>query len=264
MRRLKLVVFGLFCSVLLAWGGAAAQRRAGYVGNLRNNSCVKCHSSLREPLKISVHFFDWKNSRHDKAGVSCEKCHGGDPAAATIKAAHIGVSSPSAAGSPLSAKELQNTCGKCHGEIVKAFANSAHGLNFQAGVPNCSTCHQHMATSVISWPPETTKLCASCHRANGGNAGALLDVPAQAGDTIAAFSRADGVVEWAYYLLKEARSKKMNVAEETRQVDKYARILREAKIRWHQFDLKSSRVDADEVFVRVTEIKDALWKKLPG
>ena len=100
MRRLKLVVFGLFCSVLLAWGGAAAQRRAGYVGNLRNNSCVKCHSSLREPLKISVHFFDWKNSRHDKAGVSCEKCHGGDPAAATMKAAHIGVSSPSAAGSP--------------------------------------------------------------------------------------------------------------------------------------------------------------------
>lgn len=265
MRRLKLVVLGLACSVFLVFAGAAAQRKAGQLTSYRTNGCVKCHSSLREPLRVSVHFFDWKNSKHEKNGVGCEKCHGGDPAALTAKAAHVGVSSTNTPGGPLAGKELQNTCGKCHSETVNAFSNSDHGrrLNSQPGAPNCSTCHQHMATLVISWPPETTRLCASCHRANGGNAGALLDVPALAGDTIAAFSRADGVVEWAYYLLKEARGKKMNVTEETKQVDKYAKLLREAKVRWHQFDLKSSRVDADEVFVKVTEIKDAVWKRLP-
>src|SRR5262249_49501529 len=65
----------------------------------------------------------------------------------------------------------------------------------------------HMATSVITWPPEASALCANCHNQSGGPAAQYLDAPERAGDVIAAFSRADEVIDWTHSLIAEERKR---------------------------------------------------------
>jgi len=145
--------------------GRKPPTRRDRLGQFRGNGCVECHSRLTTPLEITSHFYDWLGSRHEVAGISCDKCHGGNPRMRDLPSAHAGVLSPDVAESSLHSKRLISTCGDCHAQISTAFSESTHyrKLDGEAGAPSCTTCHQHMATSVINWPPQTVKLCASCH-----------------------------------------------------------------------------------------------------
>src|SRR6266508_2892518 len=58
----------------------------------KNNNCVSCHSGLLDPLRLGNRYLEWQFSRHRDKGVSCEKCHGGDPSAKDKQIAHAGVS----------------------------------------------------------------------------------------------------------------------------------------------------------------------------
>jgi cytochrome c peroxidase len=111
--------------------------------------------------------------------------------------------------SGLNPKNLPATCGSCHQEVISAFTGSKHYQKLQeSGTgPSCTTCHHHMATSVITWPPEASALCANCHNESGGPAANYLDAPEKAGDVIAAFSRADEVIDWTYFLIAEERKR---------------------------------------------------------
>jgi len=45
------------------------------------NHCVTCHEAERLPISLGHSFEEWHASAHARGGVSCEKCHGGDPTA---------------------------------------------------------------------------------------------------------------------------------------------------------------------------------------
>ncbi|HEX4946742.1 MAG TPA: cytochrome c3 family protein [Blastocatellia bacterium] len=270
MRRIKLglvILFGLI-SVLFV---AAAQRSAAQKKSqravpsaLRDNNCVSCHASLIEPVGVSAHFYEWRNSLHEKRGVGCEQCHGGDPKAKTLAAAHVGVLAPSFAQSKLHPQNLPATCNACHQGIVSAFVTSKHYQLLQTSnhAPSCTNCHHHMATSVITWPPDTAALCAKCHNTNGV-AAPYPRVPTQAGATIAAFSRAEGIIEWARELIRAGQQKKLSFKPEEAQLAQFEKSLQEARKQWHAFNLTESRRSADEVFRQATEVKDRIWKRLP-
>lgn len=267
---MQIIKVGLLCLIgviSLTWSFVAAQKKSSRTVPVaqRENNCVVCHASLLEPVGVSAHFFEWRNSAHEKKGIGCEKCHGGDPTAKTATIAHNGVLRSGFPQSKLHPRNLAQTCNACHQEIVTAFVKSNHFRQLQQSddAPNCTTCHRHMASSVITWPPDTAALCAKCHNAANGMAARYPNVSKQAGDTIAAFSRADGVVEWAYELIKEGKQKKLSFKAEEVKLKEFEKSLKEAKTKWHAFDLTDSRRTVDEVFRQATEVKDGIWKKLP-
>lgn len=266
MRKFKLLTLVLFAVLSLIVIVAAVQKKTphGVPKVFSNNSCVTCHAGLTEPVGISAHFYEWRNSRHAKNEVGCEKCHGGNPNSNSYKLAHEGVLTPTFAQSSLHPKNVAQTCSACHQAIASAFVKSKHFQAVQAtgDGPSCTNCHHHMATAVITWPPETAALCAKCHTSNG-SASQYLDVPKQAGETIAAFSRTDGVLEWAQFLLIESKNKKVRLPVETAKIREFEAANKQAKVQWHEFNLTASRRTVDDVFLRATAVKDTIWKKLP-
>lgn len=274
MRGSVILLGLLLAGVILAGPGSGADpqsktgRRAtatgGLSGRFRDNNCVICHSRITEPLRLTSHFYDWLGSRHEVAGVSCEKCHGGDPAVADARKSHAGVKSPGVEGSPLHPKTLAITCGACHQEVTAVFTRSAHSrkLEESGDAPSCTTCHQHMATAVINWPPATVKLCASCHNEKG-SAPRHLSEPERAGDVIAAFSRADEIVDWTRYLIDSNPRQRPRLRAEIEEVKRLDLELRQSKLDWHDFNLEASRRRADEAFLKGYQLKESLWKKLP-
>jgi hypothetical protein len=266
MRRAKLgflvVIAMTGVSVSIVTPTAAPQKK-GLQSRLRayrNNSCVTCHADLSEPLHTSAHFYEWLGSEHEKKGVGCEKCHGGNPAAAYVKTAHEGMLRPILPQSRLNPKNLPTTCGECHQEAVAAFTRSTHYLKLQdTGTgPTCTTCHHHMATSVITWPPETAALCAGCHNRSGGPAAQSLEVPQRASDVIAAFSRADEVMDWTWFLINEDRKRVRRYKPEQAELKRLETMMKSAKLSWHEFNLSKSRHEADKVFGEATKLKNNL------
>lgn len=270
MPNLKLIVLLITILTMAASDIVMPQKRAIQkrpspmgLAAYRDNQCVICHLNLTEPVRVSAHFYEWFNSKHEEKNVGCEKCHGGDPAAKEKSAGHQGVLSSVFPQSRLHPRNLAETCGACHQEAVTAFVQSAHyqKLKETGDGPGCTTCHQHMATSVIYWPPETGKLCANCHQAVGNPAARYAQVPETATDVVAAFSRADEVIAWSYYLVSEGRKRRMPMTTEEEELKKLEQILKAAKLKWHEFDLKGSRQHADQVFVDATRVKNGLAAK---
>jgi len=106
-------------------------------------TCGKCHESetlvdspgiakrkLIERYKGSVH---WMGLSRGEPAASCTSCHGhhkvlpsSDPESSVTRTGQI------------------TTCGKCHPEVARGFAEGQHGRTLLSGnldVPTCTTCH---------------------------------------------------------------------------------------------------------------------------
>jgi hypothetical protein len=133
--------------------------------------CIVCHADHREGMVLGV---------HAERGVRCADCHGGDPGARALPAAHRGQF--------ISGKDKVTTaqvCGSCHsdpnrmrqyglptGELAE-FRTSRHGELLlhrnDTNAPTCTDCH---GTHVI-YPPDDARskvyatnipgTCARCH-----------------------------------------------------------------------------------------------------
>jgi hypothetical protein len=111
------------------------------------NSCVDCHRRA-ETIKVlpawyQDQFIHWYGSVHGRKGVTCEKCHAGDPARTDKKLAHQGVKPSRDSKSPIYYKNLPETCGSCHKGVYQQFVRSRHYENLRADrlAPTCTTCH---------------------------------------------------------------------------------------------------------------------------
>src|SRR5205085_12268217 len=204
----------------------------------QENTCVACHSSLSEPLALSARYYDWELSRHQTKGVTCDKCHGGDPTTSDRIKTHFGMRPAQDKQSRLHYKNLPETCGTCHQNIVSTFVQSKHyqgikGLGLGA---SCNTCHAHMATQVIYSPSETANLCARCHDTLN-----FLEprpeIPVKAGETMTALQRANAVVLWANLLLAQGQQRGLTFDAERGELKAVQEKLNAAKVNWHTFEL---------------------------
>ncbi len=133
--------------------------------------CIACHADKRTAFVQGV---------HAERGILCHDCHGGDPAAVTLPAAHRG----GFRGAPGKVATVA-LCGSCHSDPnrmrqyglpsgqVAEFRTSRHGrlllLNGNQDAPTCTDCHDaHKilrpddARSTV-YPTNIPTTCARCH-----------------------------------------------------------------------------------------------------
>src|SRR4030065_2453010 len=129
-----------------------------------NNSCIECHKDLPAGSNAGHKFSDYKGSVHDKNGVRCEACHGGDPVLADKTGANKELSRSGDPRSSVYFRTLPQTCGKCHGEELVNFSRSRHyaELKTSGRGPSCVTCHGSMGTFILT-SDQITEFCTVCH-----------------------------------------------------------------------------------------------------
>lgn len=258
-----LIILGII-GLIFSPGWNRSSSAQGDLSAYKGNNCVTCHSKDNVAIRSFARYAEWTLSSHKDKGVGCDKCHGGDPAAKDQKIAHTGMLAPAEAQSRLHLKNLPETCGACHQAVVKAFAESKHSLKLKdSGIgPSCTTCHAHMATTVLYTPKETAALCSQCHDSDQRLMPRRPEIPAKADEVMQSIRRATTVVLWADRLLEEGRNKKVDIKAEEKEMETVRVMFTEAKASWHAFDLEAVQKKADATFESATKLKDELRKKL--
>lgn len=77
-----------------------------------------------------------------------------------------------------------------------------------------------------------------------------------------ALERAGYMINWARLLLDNGRRWNLSLIEETDELKTAEDGLREARVKWHTFDLDTIRKQADGAFIKGTKVKDGLLKRL--
>lgn len=209
--------------------------------NKIGNSCVVCHAKLSGSSFVGVKSHSWKGSVHEKHGVTCDKCHGGDPRAQGQNEAHAGVFGSSDNRSTVYFKNIPTTCGKCHGAEFYKFAQSLHykKLESEGKGPECVTCHGSMATSILT-PDTITAVCERCHNSRMG---VFPYVPEKAKAVLLLLRQSSALLD--------ADAKLYHPVEGT----EGARALRDARsylhsavLDWHKFDLDTVIADLLDLY----------------
>jgi hypothetical protein len=119
----------------------------------KDNACVSCHQNLAGKLGLVVQ--EWGQSVHFRNNVTCDGCHGGDPA---VKRDQCGdeetfknrahqhrsrelslVNRPDEQfTSVIRGRSVSYFCGRCHSQIKEKHLGSPHG---DLGNPTCLYCH---------------------------------------------------------------------------------------------------------------------------
>ena len=143
------------------------------------NSCIECHKELEEELSAPVEAF--KQDIHQKFGLSCSDCHGGNPAKEDIDLAK----DKTFKGSP-QRKQIPEFCSACHSnsnymrgfnpslriDQLDLYQTSQHGQLLKKGDTKaavCTDCHSThsilASTHPKSWtfPWNIPETCSRCH-----------------------------------------------------------------------------------------------------
>jgi len=173
-RRPKRLICLFFLGLVLAIGFSSHVLA-------QEGSCVICHDDIEAAAAKSI---------HTKAGISCQHCHGGDPAqddeelAMSLEAGFVGVPNK---------LQIIETCGSCHQDVeamnkygiptdqLARYKTSTHGkkiiLEGSMKAAVCSDCHgHHNILAVIDpnspvFPLNVPATCNKCH----GNADVMKD-----------------------------------------------------------------------------------------
>jgi hypothetical protein len=236
-----LLVCGAF--VFPAAADAADDKKTG-------NSCVLCHSQLPGRSFVGVKSHSWTGSIHQKHGVTCDKCHGGDPRASEQKEAHAGVLGSINPRSPVYFKNIPSTCGKCHGAEFYKFTQSLHyqRLESTGKGPDCVTCHGSMVTSILT--PDT--IAAVCERCHNARMGVFPYVPQKAKAVLLLLRESNALLD--------ADVKLYHPAEGTGN----ARALRDARSSLHSARLNWHKFDLDTIIADLQDLYNSLNKLSPG
>jgi hypothetical protein len=130
----------------------------------QQSRCADCH--LATPGAPNArHVSDWDRSPHGRHNIGCEKCHGGNPDTFESLLAHMRIVRPGHPERWTDARNLPDTCGRCHiGERI-AFEKSRHFALLRGGdprAPSCPTCHGDVAAYLPS-PKQLESECRTCH-----------------------------------------------------------------------------------------------------
>ncbi len=145
------------------------------------NSCIECHSRLEGEIGDPARTIN--DDIHLSRGLSCNDCHGGDPA----QDDKVAAKDPRKGylGQPRTA-DIPAFCGKCHNDASfmkkfnpalrvdqeKEYSTSMHGQLLRTGnekVATCISCHGVHGIRAISdarssvYPLNVAETCAKCH-----------------------------------------------------------------------------------------------------
>jgi hypothetical protein len=118
--------------------------------------CVQCHGG--QPGHLGAPVQAWQGSVHQRNGISCHDCHGGDPTdfanAMSPERGFLGTPEHAA---------IPEFCGRCHVGVLDDYRESAHGLKVAQGGAQCATCHGSHAVQEAHLNLINEQDCTRCH-----------------------------------------------------------------------------------------------------
>ncbi len=120
----------------------------------QDNNCLACHQKSGDH---QVELFSL--STHSENGITCNRCHGGDPSATDKEQAHTG----KFIGKP-SGNDVLAMCGSCHRQMLAMFKTSRH-FPEQRGTPrmDCVACHGAHTVGSPTRNFSFAYYCTGCH-----------------------------------------------------------------------------------------------------
>ncbi len=204
----------------------------------RNITCsLECHEDVIRK-RASDNFQQWSDSSHSKYFVTCDACHGGNPAVTTEKDAHATMKNVSDPNSTIYFKNIPDTCGKCHAEELDHFKNTMHyqRLRSTSSGPSCVTCHQPHSFKVLK-SSELTTVCSVCHNSKDNIAAA--SVPTDAKIALEKADEFQQEVLNAKNAIANAKSKGKDVSLAQMDLDKATSVMNDVPSLWHGFNLNN-------------------------
>lgn len=203
-----------------------------------NASCsLECHEDIIRRI-ASDNYQQWYDSEHSNYYVTCDTCHGGDPASDTEEKAHASMKNINDPESPIYFKNIPDTCGKCHAEEIDKFKNTMHyqRLSATATGPSCITCHKTHSFKILK-SSELTVLCSVCH--NLQDQIATASVPGDAKNALEKQEELKTDILEARVAIVNAKSSGKEVATAELYLNKAENALDGLPHLWHGFDLKN-------------------------
>lgn len=201
----------------------------------RDVACsLKCHEKTLDKFAKS-NYEQWTRSRHAMFNVTCNNCHGGDPASDSKETAHTGVSRSSESNSSVFYRNVPETCGKCHKDELNQFKDSKHYQRLKAlkQAPTCDTCHGPHEFKVLN-STEFVDLCSSCHN---NEMKIAPDIPEKAVKAIENTQNLKTEIIKAESAIKQAKQKGKDVTVAQKELDIAIAIQDNLPVLWHSFNL---------------------------
>jgi len=219
------------------------------------NSCTNCHQDAAfyaQYPKLHEYYQQWLDSPHNKAGITCDDCHGGKASEESMNRAHAGVLTMNDTSSTLYNQTQPETCGQCHRDKQRQFLQSKHyaALMDQRAAPTCTTCHPAMSRR-----PELRKIvlnaCRNCH--SEGNSENLPLIADQAEDVFNQLNIAGGLLGWTR-IHYESHDWPNDSKQHVRDLEKrHGEIITHV----HQFDLEQTETTTIGLLADLRNIFDA-------
>jgi cytochrome c2 len=219
------------------------------------DSCVECHQRAETtaafPAWRKDQFAHWHESAHGRVGVTCDKCHRGNPNRSNKWLAHWGVKASLDPESPTHYKNVPETCGACHEAVYRQFANTLHFKNLKTDrlAPTCTTCHGfEMDVGSVS-PSQIALKCTMCHNPEQGATPEVATMARHAVERIAATRDAIAAAQSA---IAAARAQGRDPKEAEALLGEAEKRLKGTGALWHSFYLGGfeQRLDGAETLAR--------------
>lgn len=230
-------------------------------GVASGNGCIDCHSNpdfyVQERI-LYTYYQDYISSPHKAAGLTCDFCHGGDPAAIDQQTAHQSILKITDSASKLYYKNLPETCGLCHADKLAQFKQSKHfnALMHDETAPSCTTCHSAMRPRP-HYRDIVKQSCRTCHfDQNPRNLPLVAD---RADEFLHRLSIAKVYLAWTAVFYKE-QGWPLNTQQE---IEDVSRKYDEAVTRVHRFDLVTMDESSAEILAELEEAFKKAWDERP-
>ncbi len=255
--RAQLLAFRAFASLSFILLAIGLMLHGDANADAEHNTCIECHADsklLVQNKKLFDYFQEWKISIHALEGITCDECHGGDPSVADKKKSHLPGVAPTDEASGIYFRNVVETCGDCHEEILNSFKQSEHFKHVAAKQqedqgPTCVTCHGSIDVEILG-VTSVTDSCVRCHNDDSDNHPENPDKAKVVLDRIHSINRF-----YRYIVRRIEPSERGPFFEE---VDAK---LHHFSITWHTFDWDDIDAESSDLFDQLKSKREEIKKK---
>ena len=204
---------------------------------------LECHEDRVQQL-ATANYLQWSDSTHALNDVTCDICHGGDPAQPAKENAHASIKKSTDTESPVYYTNVPETCGKCHSNELDNFENSKHYKKLEnlKLAPTCTTCHAPHSFNVLN-TIEFRNFCGNCHSVY--KKVAPYDIPLNAEYLLEKVNKLKFNIDTANQDIFWAEKEGVDVTQAKKHVNDALDQMNALAPMWHEFNLTHFEAEVD-------------------